>query len=321
MDRLRAYAQLLRLPNVFTAWADVLMGWLVVCAWEVFHPQLGGEVVRTGEHRWEHLLVLAFLLLASSSLYCAGMVLNDVFDLEEDRRDRPFRPIPSGRISRRAATLLGVVLLFLGVVASTGAELLGAWLPSLLSVWLVISIVGYDAWLKRTWLGPLGMGVCRFLNVLLGLSAAGTWPTIQGLYLAGVVGLYILGVTWFARTEATISKQGSLLDAASVIGVASMGALILGGWVLDIARLFEYHPESLLYPGLLLVWAGFLGKPLDAAVNEPTPQRVQAAVKTCILGLIGLDALLAFCVVGWPGLLILLLLPPALLLGRWVYST
>jgi 4-hydroxybenzoate polyprenyltransferase len=44
-------------------------------------------------------------------------------------------------------------------------------------------------------------------------------------------------------------------------------------------------------------------------------------VKTCILGLIGLDAILAFAVVGWPGLLILLLLPPALLLGRWVYST
>ena len=72
---------------------------------------------------------------------------------------------------------------------------------------------------------------------------------------------------------------------------------------------------------LFIVWATVLAIPITRAILEPTPQRVQLAVKTLILGLIGLDALLAFSVVGWPGLLILLLLIPALLLGRWVYST
>ncbi len=34
-----------------------------------------------------------------------------------------------------------------------------------------------------------------------------------------------------------------------------------------------------------------------------------------------LDAILATAFVGTPGLLVLLLLPPALVIGKWVYST
>ena len=79
------YAQLVRLPNVFTAFADILLGALAT----------GG----VGEHRYE----VAFLLLASGCLYCGGMVWNDFFDIEQDRRERPFRPLPSGRISCVAA--------------------------------------------------------------------------------------------------------------------------------------------------------------------------------------------------------------------------
>ena len=44
------------------------------------------------------------------------MVLNDVFDLEIDRRERPERPLPSGRVSLRAARLLGWTLLVLGML-------------------------------------------------------------------------------------------------------------------------------------------------------------------------------------------------------------
>ena len=74
---------------------------------------------------------------------------------------------------------------------------------------LVAAILLYDAWLKRTWLGPIAMGTCRFLNVLLGLTAADSYslPWAARVYLASVVGLYIVGVTWFARTEARLSSQ------------------------------------------------------------------------------------------------------------------
>jgi len=56
-------------------------------------------------------------------------------------------------------------------------------------------------------------------------------------------------------------------------------------------------------------------------VASPGPREVQAAVKRCVLGLVALDAVLAAAFVGLPGLAILLLLPPALVIGKWVYST
>jgi hypothetical protein len=49
---------------------------------------------------------------------------------------------------------------------------------------------------------------------------------------------------------------------------------------------------------------------------------VQAAVKTGILGIIVLDAAVVFGVRGClPAVAVLLLLLPAIVLGRWVYST
>jgi 4-hydroxybenzoate polyprenyltransferase len=55
----------------------------------------------------------------------------------------------------------------------------------------------------------------------------------------------------------------------------------------------------------------------------PTPARVQAAVKQCLLGLVVLDAVLATALAGAVGLLILLLLAPSLYLNRkqWLYAT
>ena len=43
------------------------------------------------------------------------MVLNDVYDVETDARERPYRPIPSGRISLNKAQSLGYGLLLCGV--------------------------------------------------------------------------------------------------------------------------------------------------------------------------------------------------------------
>jgi 4-hydroxybenzoate polyprenyltransferase len=301
--RLHAYAQLVRLPNVFTALADI---------------SLGALVVRALPAHW-----LAFLLtgLASASLYSGGMVWNDFFDLEQDRRERPFRPIPSGRIRRREAGAVGAGLLAAGLVlaalAGLGRE--NGWygVPLLLALLLVIAILLYDGWLKRTWAGPLGMGACRFLNVLLGLSIGEhAWP-LWDFHLALVVGLYIVGVTWFARTEARESSQAALRGAAAVM----LASLILA------LPLPAYDPQAVLpggatlFPYLLLLLGFFVGIPLARALARPTPLYVQTAVKRSIMGLVVLDAVLATGLAGLLGLSILILLLPALYLGRWIYST
>ena len=88
---MRAYLQLLRLPNVFTAMADMLLGFLFT------HQTL---------EPWPQFVLL---LGSSSLLYLAGMVLNDYFDRDQDARERPLRPIPSGRVSAANARKLGCV--------------------------------------------------------------------------------------------------------------------------------------------------------------------------------------------------------------------
>ncbi|WP_346085097.1 UbiA family prenyltransferase, partial [Streptomyces thermocarboxydus] len=82
-NRAAAWAELLRLPALFTVPGDTLAG--VAAA--------GG---RPG--------LRALLPIGSSlCLYAAGMVLNDWADRAEDAVELPHRPLPSGRIRPAAA--------------------------------------------------------------------------------------------------------------------------------------------------------------------------------------------------------------------------
>jgi 4-hydroxybenzoate polyprenyltransferase len=324
MNQIKAYAQLLRIPNVFTAWADVMLGVLAAC--------LGPGP------RWattDDIIKLVFGLGAiSTCMYVAGMILNDCFDVAEDRRDRPHRPIPSGQIRWEDAVGLGLALIGVGLLLAAfpifahevDAAISGKLLEMIgtLRVWhtlpiaaaLALCILLYDVGFKRLWIGPVLMGTCRFLNVFLAIAFLATPPELWKIHIALTVGLYITGVTWFARKEAAMSGRWSLVGATCVMGMSILVAL---SWPM----LWESYAgwELGLFPVFLGMWAIVIAVPVARAIYEPTPQRVQLAVKTCILGLIGLDAILAFGVVGWPGLLILLLLIPAVVLGRWVYST
>jgi 4-hydroxybenzoate polyprenyltransferase len=305
MNRLRPYLQLVRLPAVFTAFADIFLAWLAT---------------GVGFDRW---LPLAFVLAASGCLYCGGMVWNDFFDVEQDRRERPFRPIPSGRVKRRTAGWMGVGFLSAGWFCAVASALLlgeGRWTPTVMATLLLGTILLYDSWLKRTWAGPFGMGACRFLNVLLGLTVAARFGWLSGAYLALVVCVYIIGVTWFARAEARTSSSVVLAGGAGVMLLGLLLALplpvlppISGGESLT----------SPLFPYLLVALGFFVGFPVVRAVARPAPKHVQAAVKRALMGLIGLDAVLATAVAGIAGLWILLLLAPVVIMTRlrWLYAT
>lgn len=305
MSAAKAYAQLLRLPNVFTALADIFLG-AAACG-------AGGH-----EAGWRPYVLL---LPASACLYLGGMVLNDYFDVEQDRRERPYRPIPSGRVSRRAAGRLGCALLAVGLLLAALAGLAApetTWGPVEVAAVLAAAIVLYDAWLKRTAAGPVGMGLCRFLNVLLGLSACATAAWSARVYLGLVVGVYIVGVTWFARTEARASARSMLLAGAVIM----LAGFCLALPVPVIAPALRPEPvTALLFPYFLVVSAFIVGIPVFRALERPKPELVQAAVKRAIFGLVLLDATLATAVAGIAGLAITLLVVPAIFLGRRIYST
>jgi 4-hydroxybenzoate polyprenyltransferase len=292
----KAYAQLVRLPNIFTAMADIALG--------------GAAAIATGTP-WSRWPAFVAVLVASSCLYAAGMVWNDFFDIEQDRRERPFRPLPSGQVSRRAGAIIGLILLLVGVALAMAVGMTSV----VLAVLLVLAIMLYDAWLKRTPAGPMAMGSCRFLNVLLGFSLAGDTLLWSGrIYVALAVGLYIVGVTWFARTEALQSNRSALGGAAGVMLAALILALPVPVWI-------GGETSSVLFPYLLVALGFLVGLPISRAIRQPIPGRVQPAVKIALVGLVVLDAVLASVFVGVAGLALLVLLVPVLYLGRWIYST
>ncbi|HEX7379318.1 MAG TPA: UbiA family prenyltransferase [Pirellulales bacterium] len=308
-SRLRAWAELFRLPNVFTALADVAMGFLLT------HPS---------HHPAD---VLALLALASACIYLSGMVLNDYFDRAVDAVERPRRPLPSGRVSPRLARRLGWGLLATGVVAGWLAGLLTGGVRSGLTATLVAGmVVAYNAWLKRTPLGPPAMGSCRLLNVLLGMSAAGEPPAAMHWVVAGGIGVYIAGVTWFARTEAVESHRGQLAAALAVMigGIALLASY--PQWA-DNNLPEVSQPVYALRTGDRWYWfwglmAVMIGWRCLRAVIDPLPVYVQGAVKQCLISLVVLDAAVCIGVRGpFYGAAIVALVLPTMFLGRWIYST
>lgn len=306
-SRLLMFAQLTRLPNVFTAFADIALA-------SVAGASLMSEVPPVF---WASAVKLA---LCSGCLYLAGMVWNDVFDRSEDAIARPFRPIPSGRVRVNTAILIGLVLVIAGLAfaiwAGSTAEHDWNATPLAVAIAITVAVLAYDSWLKHTPAGPLAMASCRFLNVMLGLSLIPdeAMEYTLRLQLAGVVGIYIVGVTWFARTEEGRSNPRYLRLAATVITLSLILAMVLKSNL-------DARPGTWIFPYLLVGFGFVIGLPITKAVANPGPREVQAAIKRCVLGLIALDAVLATAFIGIPGLTILLLLPPALLIGKWVYST
>ena len=287
MPNLRAYLELVRPPNLFTAAADVLAGYLTVAS------GLGGV---DGEQ-------LTYLLVSTVCLYGGGVVLNDYFDEPVDRLERPERPLPSGRATRRGARRLAVGLFVMAALAaaSVGPLSLG------LALAIMFAAAFYDAIGKRTAIGPLNMGLCRFLNLLLGTSAA---PGLlaERIPLAVLLMVHITGVTVLSRGEVRGAGRASAMAMLGALGTVGVSLAALGA--------LGALPERVY----LLFLAAFLlvvAPPAMRAYTDPQPRHVGLAVKWGVLGLVLLDATIAAAYAGpWAGLAVAFLLVPSTLIAR-----
>jgi 4-hydroxybenzoate polyprenyltransferase len=295
----QGFLQLMRLPNIFTAMADVAMGFLFV-------------KVDADASDWR---VLGLLLGASVALYVGGVVMNDVVDRELDSVERPNRPLPSGSVTVKAACIFCGVLLFAGTAFGWAASFAtGSFRPGMVASLLLLCILLYNGLLKTTPLGPVAMGCCRLLNVLLGMSVAGAFAAENWL-VAGGVGLYIAGVTWFARTEAERSSRFFLAAAATIM----MAGIALVAWVPRwsdrILPLLQNDPRGWYL--LMSVMAAMILWRCLVAIADPTPTRVQRAVSHAVLSLIMIDASACYAIRGpYLAAAILLLMLPAMFISR-----
>jgi 4-hydroxybenzoate polyprenyltransferase len=299
---LMAYLQLIRLPNVVTAAADSLAGWLLV----------GGAAAELG--RWLPLVA------GSMVLYASGTALNDVFDLEVDRAERPGRPLPSGQASPRTAARLGGLGLGLGPAL---ALLSGSPASGIVALILAACILAYDAGLKHTAIGPLLMGSCRGLNLLLGMTHAPALGGPVAWFAASAYGLYVAGITLISRSETRADDPRGFVTGLTIQLLAILG---LAAAAMAHRRFPTPAPDRPLIPleGILVLAlvAIALNVAAAGAIREPTPRSVQGLVKTGILSLVWLDIALVAAVRGpQPAAMVAALWVPAFILGRWLYST
>jgi len=257
VTRLGAFASLVRAPAALTVPGDTLAG-----------------AAAAGLRLRGRRLVLP---LASACLYWAGMALNDYADRSLDAVERPERPLPSGRVRPGEAFGLAVGLTGAGVALAAvggGRRAVRVAVPLAGAVW------GYDLLLKSGPLGPLAMGACRGLDVLLGASGARA-----ALPAAAALAGHTVGVTALARGEV----HGSSAAVARLVCAGT--ALVAASAALGGAPAARRH--RLLAMVAAAGYAAQVGRAQWSAARDPSAATVRSATVAGIHGMVPLQAALA----------------------------
>ncbi|CAM3735295.1 4-hydroxybenzoate polyprenyltransferase [Deinococcus saxicola] len=174
--RLRGHLSLARISNSPTVVTNALAGAALVGG-------TGGQALPAA--------------IGMTLFYTAGMYLNDLLDVQIDRRERPERPLPSGLIAPGEAWAV-TALLF---AAGFALLLLAGGRAPLGGVVLAALIVLYDVWHKTNPLSPVVMGATRALVYLTAALAVTPVPGVAVTVWALLLAAYTAGLTYVAKTE------------------------------------------------------------------------------------------------------------------------
>jgi hypothetical protein len=297
---LRQYLTLFRLPNVFTAPSNILAGYYAVVE----------PANASGLH-------LAILIICSILLYLSGIVLNDYFDIEVDRRERPLRPLPAGTVSKRKVLLIGIVFIiaanFISLLVSTSTFIIAAILSG--------TIVSYDYRMKYSVYGPGMMGAARALNVMLGSSPIflTTVLNINNSARIAVVTIslfvFVFAISRLSRkeideTDKVRTAKGSFLMIFAVLAIIIVSGLV-GVFLKDL------FANLALFAIIMIITF----KPL--LQRQPLSSKdIQRTIKTMVLSIIVLDSAFVSGSAGTAyGLVTVMLIMPAIILSRKFYVT
>jgi 4-hydroxybenzoate polyprenyltransferase len=253
---------------------------------------------------------MALAAAVSLLIYAAGLLWNDWFDLPEDLRERPSRPLPSGRVRTGQVALVANALVAASIAVAAVAGRTTLWVAVVLGA----VVLAYDTGLKRVpVVGPLAMGCCRGLSVLVGAAAFGADGLTRAPVIAAAAGiaLYVAAVTWLARGETRqrdVTMQRAAIAAAFVAWLAAVAAALVATGVIE----EQWRWAMLLLAALAGLW---LVGCLVALGRQPQPRIVQRTIGGLIRGIILVQAALVLSA-GWTGLTIAIGLLACFLLNR-----
>jgi hypothetical protein len=297
---LRQYLTLFRLPNVFTAPSNILAGYYAVVE----------PANASGLH-------LGILMICSILLYLSGIVLNDYFDIEVDRRERPLRPLPAGTVSKRKVLLMGILFIiaanFISLLVSTSTFIIAAILSG--------TIVSYDYRMKYSVYGPGMMGAARALNVILGSSPIylTTVLNVNNAARIAVVTvslfLFVFAMSRLSRKEIDETDKVRTAKESFFMIFAVLSIIILS--VLVGVFLKDLFANLALFAIIMIITF----KPL--LQRQPLSSKdIQRTIKTMVLSIIVLDSAFVSGSAGTAyGLVTLMLIMPAIILSRKFYVT
>ncbi len=305
-----AWARLVRIPAVFTVIAQVAAAFFVVSG---SSQPVGRFVV---------------VIMSAILLYWSGMIFNDLWDIDEDKLERPSRPLPSGEVSLDAAKTVAWGLMIAGVVlaALSGyvpSEAIGNTIgPAIVGGLLAVCILLYNGPLKSTILAPFTMGLCRTLCFLLGASPlvvvnAGNFAAPQHwfaphVWVAGIgIGAYIVGITTISRSE-TVGGQATPIAMGTAIIVLSAICMGFTPQFAPAGTVWRLSLES-QFPLLIgLVTCPIVIRGIRAAIR-PEAVAIQQLVCAGVLTLIPLAAAFTVLAAGPPwGMAVFSLVIPAI---------
>jgi heme O synthase-like polyprenyltransferase len=262
LKKLTPYLRIIRPANILTSVADILAG-----------VAISGILIHTTS---VPLLTITCLCLSTACLYGGGIVFNDVFDAKLDKIERPERAIPSGMISLENAIFLASTLLIMGTALASLVSLTSGLLATGISCFALL----YNKTGKRhPFLGPLSMGLCRGLNLLLGLSIV---PEMlqQHCFVAIIPVMYIFSITMTSRGEVHGSNGRNLYLAMALYAM-----------VIALVTYYAFLNNRLLYSLIFILPFGWMiFKPLSKAIKEPIGKNIGGAVKAGVISLILMDA-------------------------------
>lgn len=273
------FFQLVRFPGIFTAFSNVLIGYFFSFNLEIIY--------------------LPFLLAISGLLFCSGMIFNDYFDYSIDKKERSFRPLPSGKFSKSTALLIAIVFL---ILANIFAFFIGF---DTLLVSLILSglIFFYNFKLKSfSFLGILSLSIIRMLNVLLGFSISSI--SIEFLQYMIPIGIFVFGISILAKNEmkSNLLIYNKLNQIFVLLTISFVSVLVINNFELD----------SLIF----LILFSFL------SVYSLFLKKIQNQITFQLLLIILLDSvLISFFVPPTFTILVLLMIIPGYIISKKLYIT
>jgi heme O synthase-like polyprenyltransferase len=298
---LRQYLQLVRLPNTFTASSNILTGYFALVL-----PS------------YANVSDLVILMLSSALLYLSGVVFNDYFDIEVDQKERPFRPLPSGKITKQKAFIIAAA----SMITANGLAFSVSSTSLVITIILSATVIGYDYRLKHTVVGPMTMGCARFLNIFLGASPAllaviflhNNFLLVRILVVGVSVFLYILSISMLGRMEIGTIRSIRPVIAPFLIIFAVIAIIVFATF----SMIFQIDLvlSLILFSGVMIITFK------RTIFQDFSSVGIQRAIKTMVISIIVLDSVFVSGTAGlYYGLATLLFIIPSMIFARKLYVT